>query len=642
MCGIAGIVHPSKAYPIEQEILNKMIHTLRHRGPDDFGFYKSGGVGLAQSRLSIIDLDGGKQPIFNEDKTIAVVFNGEIFNYIELGELLRKKGHRFYTQSDTEVIVHAYEEFGLDFVHHLNGQFAIAIWDDKKHRLLLARDRVGIRPLFYTHLSNGEFLFASEMKALFEHPDVESEIDPSGLNQIFTLWVNIPPKTVFKNIEELAPGHLMTIQQGKRTIRKYWTLSYPRQNDYNYKPIEYYSEKLKELLYDAVTLRLRADVPVATYLSGGIDSSITTALVKKYHNNNLITFSVAFQDAGYDERKYQQEMVAFLQTDHRMVETDYNKIGHYFSDVVWFAEKPMIRTAPAPLYILSGLVRKDNIKVVLTGEGADEVLGGYNIFREDKVRRFWAKYPESRMRPLLLSRLYPYIQQNRQQGQNFWQLFFKKNLQDTENPYYSHLLRWSNTAQVKKFFNEEFRNEMGGEERILNELSDCVDNDMMQWHPLSRAQYLEMSLFMPGYLLSSQGDRMMMGHSVEGRFPYLDHRLVEFANAIPPEYKIKVLDEKYILKKTYRDLIPSSIIEREKQPYRAPISQCFVPHNGSSASDMLEDSKLDQYGYFNTKAVKRLVAKAEQSGGKPMAARDDMALVGIVSTQLLHNQFVKK
>lgn len=619
-----------------------MIHALRHRGPDDFGFYFAKGLGLAQSRLSIIDLAGGKQPIHNEDKTIWVIFNGEIFNYIELGEALRKKGHRFYTKSDTEVIVHAYEEYGTDFVQHLNGQFAIAIWDEKKRKLVLTRDRVGIRPLFYTRLSDGVFLFASEMKALFRHPQAAAEIDPAGLNQIFTIWVNIPPQTVYKNVQELPPGHTMVIENGRQSTQKYWALSYPDANDYDDKPLAYYSKKLKELLYDAVTLRLRADVPVAAYLSGGIDSSITSALVKKYHNNNLITFSVAFKDAGYDERGYQEEMVNFLKTDHRIIEADYTKIGHAFSDVVWYAEKPMIRTAPAPLYILSGLVRENNIKVVLTGEGADEVFGGYNIFREDKVRRFWARFPESRLRPLLLSRLYPYIQQNMRQGQNFWQLFFKKNLQDTGNPYYSHLLRWTNTAQVKKFFTPEMQKEMGGEERVFAELDAYVEKDMMRWHPLSRAQYLEMVLFMPGYLLSSQGDRMMMGHSVEGRFPYLDHRVVEFANTIPPQYKIKVLNEKYILKKTYADLVPDSIVNRDKQPYRAPISQCFIPDNGSAASAMLREEKIKQYDYFDPKAVNRLIAKVERSGGKQMAARDDMALVGIVSTQLLHQQFVEK
>jgi len=227
------------------------------------------------------------------------------------------------------------------------------------------------------------------------------------------------------------------------------------------------------------------------------------------------------------------------------------------------------------------------------------------------------------------------------QGQNFRQLFFKKNLQDTENLYYSHLLRWTNTAQIKKFFTAEMQKEMGGEERVFAELNEYVEKDILRWHPLSRAQYLEMALFMPGYLLSSQGDRMMMGHSVEGRFPYLDHQVVEFANTIPPQYKIKVLNEKYILKKTYADLIPTAIVKRDKQPYRAPISQCFIPDNGSLASAMLNEEKIKEYNYFSPKAVGRLVAKVGRSGGKQMAARDDMALVGIVSTQLLHNHFIQ-
>ncbi len=641
MCGIAGIINLKKRGIVEKSILEKMAQSLRHRGPDDFGFYHRPGIGLAQTRLSIIDLSGGKQPIPNEDKTIWVVFNGEIFNYIELRELLLKKGHRFSTQSDTEVIVHAYEEYGNDFLNHFNGQFAIALWDEKNEHLILARDRVGIRPLFYSQANDGSFVFGSEMKAIFQHPGITPEMDPVGLEQIFTFWVNIPPRTVFNGINELPPGHFLELSASGIKIQSYWKLSYPDENDYEDRPLSFYTRKLEELLYDAVTIRLRADVPVAAYLSGGIDSSVIAALVKKYHNNNLITFSVAFSDASYDERPFQKEMVDFLKTDHRFIEADYDTIGNAFSDVVWFAEKPMIRTAPAPLYLLSGLVRKNNIKVVLTGEGADEVFGGYNIFKENKIRRFWAKYPESKTRPLLLSKLYPYITKNSGQAQNFWQLFFKKNLTDTDNVFYSHLIRWDNTSQIKRFFNKSSKERFNNSEQIYEELNRYVDPDMKRWHPLSRAQYLEMNLFMSGYLLSSQGDRMMMGNSVEGRFPFLDYRVIEFANTIPPQYKMKVLNEKFILKKTFENLIPPSIIKRAKQPYRAPISQCFAAGNGSLASSVLKEEKVRDYGYFDPTNVARLMAKVKPGSGQQMTARDDMALVGIASLQLLHHHFIE-
>lgn len=640
MCGIVGVYNRKNLSKVERFTLQKMISKLNHRGPDDQGFYENQEIGLAQSRLSIIDIAGGKQPIHNENNTIQVIFNGEIFNYIELREDLIKLNHKFYTKSDTEVIVHAYEEYGNDFVNYLNGQFAIAIWDETKKELTLARDRVGIRPLFYAFDKDNSFVFASEMKAIFAYPGINAEIDPEGLNQIFTLWVNIPPKTVFKNVFELPPGSLMKITPNGININKYWSLSFPAMNEYDEKPIEYYKNSLDELIYDSVKIRLRADVPVASYLSGGIDSSIISALVKKYHNNNLITFSVAFKDKDYDERLYQMQMVDYLKTDHRIIETDYESIGKYFPDVIRYAEKPIIRTAPAPLYILSSLVRKNNIKVVLTGEGADEVFGGYNIFKEDKIRRFWAKFPDSKLRPELLTKLYPYINKESGQAQKFWQLFFKKSLSETNNPYYSHILRWDNTSYIKRFFNSDYNHSFNGKEHIFSQLDEYINPDINRWHPLCRAQYLELTLFMSGYLLSSQGDRMMMGNSVEGRFPFLDHRVIEFANTIPPEYKINVLNEKYILKKTFNHLLPTSIIERDKQPYRAPIYQCFTGKNSNLSSNMLESDTLKKFGYFNPKAVDRLLNKAHKAEGKPISARDDMAMVSIVSLQLLHHHFI--
>ncbi len=639
MCGITGIYNIKSGEPVVSPILKEMTESLRHRGPDDSGYYIKNSVGLGHSRLSIIDLSGGHQPIFNEDKSIAVVFNGEIFNYIELRDLLIKKGHRFTSQSDTEVIVHLYEQYGKDFLQYLNGQFAIALFDEKKKKLILARDRVGIRPLFYSVLNNGTFLFGSEMKAIFKHPGIGAEIDPEGINQIFTLWVNIPPRTVFKGVMELAPGHFLSVSDKGILTKKYWSPDYPDKESYEDKPFEYFSEKLEELLFDSVRLRLRADVPVASYLSGGIDSSIVSSIVKKNHNNDLITFSVAFNDKQFDERPYQMEMVDKIKTDHHIILADYENIGKAFSDVIWYSEKPMIRTAPAPLFLLSGLVKENNIKVVLTGEGADEMLGGYNIFKEDKIRRFWAKVPDSKKRPKLLSSLYPFIAKD-QRTARFWQMFFKKGLTDTDNPYYSHSIRWNNTSQIKKFFNDEYT-QYFNEDRVYSDLSDYLDPDMLRWNPFCRAQYLETVLFMPGYLLSSQGDRMMMGNSVEGRFPFLDHRVIEFAGTIPPEYKVLGLNEKYILKKTYKDLLPRSIIYREKQPYRAPISPCFKEEYNSTASSMLSEERITEYGIFNPESVKKLINKFTQNDGKTAGERDNMSLVGVVSMQLLCHHFVQ-
>jgi asparagine synthase (glutamine-hydrolysing) len=640
MCGIAGIYNGKTAGKSDKDILEKMIATLHHRGPDDKGFHITNEIGLAQSRLSIIDLAGGKQPIYNEDRSLCVIFNGEIFNYLELRDILITKGHKFRTRSDTEVIIHAYEEYGLHCFDHFNGQFAIALWDENKKELILARDRVGIRPLFYARDKKGRLIFASEIKAILATNYINAEIDPAGINQIFTLWVNIPPYTVFKGISELPPGHYLRISAKKTLIQAYWKLTFPDKDDYDdHIPFQYYKEKLSELIYDAVTIRLRADVPVASYLSGGIDSSIITALVKKYHNNDLITFSVAFADKNYDERSYQEQMVNFLQTDHRTVLATNNIIGSYFPQVIKYAEKPLIRTAPAPLLILSKLVRENNIKVVLTGEGADEVFCGYNIFKEDKIRRFWAKFPHSKMRPELLNSIYPYIHTNPQSGK-FWKLFFKKQLTQVDHLYYSHLLRWDNTANIKKFFTKDFSGQFNDQTQIYDPLAQYLDPEMKRWHPLSRAQYLETVLFMSGYLLSSQGDRMMMGNSVEGRFPYLDHRVIEFANTIPPHYKMHVLNEKYILKQCFQHLLPASIIQRKKQPYRAPIYQCFLGESAANMSYLFDSNLIKKYDYFSPQAVNLLISKASKLDGESLSAREDMAMVGIASLQLLHSLYL--
>ncbi|MCK5077796.1 MAG: asparagine synthase (glutamine-hydrolyzing), partial [Calditrichia bacterium] len=425
MCGIAGYYNYHNNNAISSQILQNMISTLNHRGPDEFGMYRNGRIGLVQSRLSIIDLSGGSQPIHNEDKSIWIVFNGEIFNYIELREELVSKGHLFYTQSDTEVIVHLYEEHGENFVEQLNGQFAIAIFDKNISRLILARDHAGIIPLFYSLASNGTIIFASEMKAIMQHPDIDPEIDINSLFQLYTFWVNLPTYTPFKNISEIQPGYIMTIDASGIKQKRYWDLQFPVNGDSEWRSQKQISKELEELLDDASAIRLRADVPVASYLSGGIDSSIVASLIKKFHQNELMTFSVAFADEAYDESKYQKIMQEYLGTNHYTAMADNKSISEVISDVVYFGERPTIRTAPAPLFILSRLVREHQIKVVLTGEGADEIFGGYNIFKEDKIRRFWAKYPNSKVRPELLTTLYPYIKKDANQGKSFWQLFFK-------------------------------------------------------------------------------------------------------------------------------------------------------------------------------------------------------------------------
>ncbi len=639
MCGIAGVFNFGNSQPVERARLERMVGALYHRGPDECGFLYDGNFAMGMSRLSIIDLSGGSQPIHNEDKSLWIVFNGEIFNYPELREILISKGHKFYTATDTEVILHAYEAFGQDFVQHLNGQFAIAIWDVQKKQLVLARDRVGIRPLFYS-LQNGKLLFASEMKSLFAEGSISPEISEEGLADIFTFWVNVPPHSIFKGVQELPPGHLLTVSKNEFKVEQYWSYSFPQDGEFVDWSVEKVVDELHSLLFDAITIRLRADVPVASYLSGGIDSSIISSLVKTYHNNDLLTFSVTFKDQHFDERTFQQKMAQKIGTQHFSIEVDEADIARDFIDVVWFAEKPLLRTAPAPLFALSSLVRKNRIKVVLTGEGADEMFGGYNIFKEDKVRRFWAREPDSNWRPLLFSRLYGYVLKSDNAINPFWQAFFKRRLTETQNPFYSHLLRWENTARIRMLLAPEFKKAFDWSKQETR-LRQYLSGEMVKWHPLNRAQYLEAALFMNGYLLSSQGDRMMMGHSVEGRFPFLDHRLIEFAAKLPPELKLKVLNEKYILKKAYHHILPEEIVKRPKQPYRAPIARVFFDERTPELiREMLNEEIIGKYGYFNPQAVKQLKDKLVRAGVNS-TARDEMAIVACVSTQLLHYHFIE-
>ncbi|MCC7385916.1 MAG: asparagine synthase (glutamine-hydrolyzing) [Deltaproteobacteria bacterium] len=638
MCGIAGFYH-REGKPIPLDVLERMTRTVTYRGPDEEGYHHQAGLGLGHRRLSIIDLSGGRQPIYNEDRTVFTVFNGEIFNYVELRAELEQLGHRFASRSDTEVIVHGYEEWGRRVLDRLNGQFAIAVFDARSQRLLLARDRLGIRPVFFADAPDGAFVFGSEMKVLFAYPGIRPALDGEGLGQIFTFWVNVPPRTVFAGISELGPGEWLEVDPAGRRSGTFWRLSFPEANAYADRPLSHWTEALRAQLFDATRLQLRADVPVASYLSGGLDSSVISTVVKREHAIDLTTFSVAFSDPHFDEREHQRAMVDFLGTHHHMIEVDEAIIGRDFSRVVALAERPMLRTAPAPLYRLAGLVRDKGIKVVLTGEGADEILGGYSIFREDKVRRFWARQPDSRCRPLLLGALHPEAHREGM-ARAFWTAFFKKGLTETSHRYYSHLIRWRNTAQLQSLFLPDWRERFGTFEQHLAALDAYLSPDLMRWDPLSRAQYLETVLFLPGYLLSSQGDRLMMGQSIEGRFPFLDHRLVELAATIPPEYRLHRLNEKYVLKQAYQGRLPPAILERPKQPYRASISQCFQPEQKNEASALLEPEAMAAFGYFEPGHARSLLAKAAKTPGGRLSDRDDMGLVMMASMQLLHHHFL--
>jgi asparagine synthase (glutamine-hydrolysing) len=641
MCGIVGIIDPGPS-ETKEALLRRMLGLIRHRGPDAFGMYLHDKVGLGSARLRILDLAGGDQPIHNETGTVWIVYNGEDFNYPDLRVELEQKGHRFYTKTDTEVLVHLYEEMGPELLNKLNGQFAFALWDSREQVLMLARDRVGIRPLFY-HLENGRLLFGSEIKTIFADSSVSRDLDVQALSDIFTCWSPLGDATAFKGIRQLLPGHYALYRNGSLKARPYWRLSFSGDGRQE-RPFESYREELSALLYDATKIRLRADVPVGAYLSGGLDSTYVTALVKKHFDNRLRTFSVSFSDERFDEAPFQLKAVDALQTDHRMIRCTDRDIGETLPKVVWHTEVPMTRTAPAPLYMLSGLVRENSFKVVLTGEGSDEIFAGYDIFKEDRVRRFWAREPESAFRPLLLRRLYPDIfSADTGRAGAFLTGFFRKGLARVSSPVYSHLIRWENTAQIKTFFSDGMLAQSGTVEDFVDRYTATLPEDYTRWDPLSRAQYTEIAIFLSNYLLSSQGDRVAMGHSVEGRFPFLDYRVVEFACGLPPQHRLRVLKDKYILRKSANGLIPQELAMRPKQPYRAPISRCFM---GSRAPDYVEDllspEALKETGYFNPVKVRRLVEKCRKQDGALLSERENMAVIGVISTQLLDHHFIRR
>ncbi|MBU1072615.1 asparagine synthase C-terminal domain-containing protein, partial [bacterium] len=390
-----------------------------------------------------------------------------------------------------------------------------------------------------------------------------------------------------------------------------------------------------EALADASVIRLRADVPVGAYLSGGLDSSATAALIQHTTDRRMKTFSVGFKDAAFDETRWQQTMSAHLGTDHEMIRVGDAEIGGAFADVVWHAETPILRTAPAPLYALSGLVRAQGYKVVLTGEGADEVFCGYNILREAKVRAFWAREPESRRRPLLLTRLYPYLEQS---PAGFLTRFYGAGLDGVaSDPFFSHRPRWNNTGRITAFLHSEVAVAAAARDPE-SRLRASLPAAFADWGPVARAQYLEMSLFMAGYLLSSQGDRMLMGHTVEGRFPFLDHNVAELAGRIPASAKLAGLQEKALLKAAVADLLPAEIVTRPKQPYRAPDSASFIVGQGAELAEaMLGEDVLREVGIFDPQRIAALIRKWR--AGRLTGARDNMAFIGVLSAQVQAHQF---
>ena len=640
MCGIVGFV--DRRHAPDPALLRRMTATLQHRGPDGFGVRVEGAAALGHSRLAIIDLSSGDQPMADPSGRWWLVFNGEIFNYLELRAELEADGHRFHTTSDTEVLLRMLMLHGPDALPRLNGQFAIALWDAKARSLLLARDRFGIRPLNYWR-GEGLFAFASEIKALFAHPEIPREIDRESLLQLFRYWTPLPGRTAFAGIHELKPGHWARLDaDGGWHEERWWRFPFGAVEPSRLGPDEA-AEAVRETLRRATSLRLRADVPVGAYVSGGIDSSLLAALIKD-ENPGMHTFSIRFTDQVFDESRFQDLMVKQLGSRHHTVEVSGADIAAAFPRLVRHSEKPVLRTAPTPLMLLAAKVREVGVKVVLTGEGADEVMAGYDLFKDAKIRHWWARRPDSRLRPLLLTRLYPTSPLLARAGRaDYLHQYYGRWIHDPSDRGFSHRPRWETTLGVlDNFLQPEPAALLAGVENWDEEYLGALPPAFDGWDWLDRAQLVESETLLAGYLLSSQGDRPAMAHSVEGRFPYLDPDFAQLAASLPWQQRLPVLHEKETLKRAARGVLPAAILDRPKQPYMAPDAPSFFGDDAPEwVGEMLADSRLSGYGLFDPRAVSTLTAKMRRRRGAQIGFRDNMLLVGILSTQLLVHSFIE-
>jgi len=646
MCGIAGILASAGGAPVDLDRLRSMLAVLAHRGPDGHGLYRDEQVGLGHLRLSIVDLAGGAQPLTGEDGSVWLTFNGEIFNHVELRRDLTARGHRFATHTDSEVIVHCYEEYGERAWSMFNGQFAFALWDRRRRRLWLVRDRLGILPLHWARTAEGEVAFASEAKALFTGGLVDPTFDAAGLAQVFTRWSAMAPTTAFTGVSTVRPGTALCVDARDMTMteRRWWQPDMavdPRSAGLS---AEEAADELGDRLGDAVRLRLRADVPVGAYLSGGLDSSVIGSLVRDVDTGSLETFAVRFSDPAFDETPEQRRMAGLLGTDHHEIVAGPDEIAGALQDVVWHVEAPLLRTAPVPLYLLSGLVRDAGMKVVLTGEGADELLAGYSIFKEDRVRRFWARRPDSSMRPALFSRLHPEVQAGGARGTDMWARFFGRDLTATDLPFYAHLVRWSNTAWTTRMLHPDLRaaagtglDDPGANAGLLGEMPVGWDS----WDPLARAQWVEVATFLSPYLLSHQGDRVAMAHGVEVRYPFLDPDVVDFCAGLPPDHKLVGLHDKAALRRLASRSLPPEIWQRPKQPYRAPMTTAlFGPDEPDYVSELLSDAAIDRLGLLDPRAARLLRDRARARAGALPGEREEMALVGALTLQAMGQAYL--
>ncbi len=610
MCGICGSFDYKHMNRVKKETLVKMTSVLIHRGPDECGYYIDHDIALGFCRLGIIDLANGSQPLVNEDNTLKLICNGEIYNYKELSDMLRAKGHKFSTTCDVEVILHLYEEVGGELVHYLNGQFAFALFDDRQKRLICARDYVGIAPFYYT-IVDGLFIFGSEIKSILRHEMVEKQLDLTGLDQIMYFPGLVSPQTMFRNIYSLKAGHILTIDYGLGVEeQEYWDLNYPKEGEAEYRQDDnYYIEHLDELLSESVRLRLNADVPVGFYISGGLDSALIGAMIKKNEGNSSYnSYSVNFPDKAFSEGKFQRIVAKELGSIHHEVDFDAYGIASRLKKVIYHSECALKESYNTASLALSEAAHADGIKVILTGEGADELYGGYIGYRFDKMKQLNRNYVAASNdvnEKLLRSELW-----------GVSDFLYEK-------PYYSHM------QGLKELYSKEV-NAVYKEICCLNQ--PLINKERLKGRSIfSMRSYLDFKLRMCDHLLTDHGDRMALANSVEARYPFLDKNVIEFSLKIPEHLKVRQYTEKYILKKIADKIVPKEIVNRSKFAFVAPGSQTLLKQDIEYINDILSYETIKRQGIFNPDTVEKLKVKYLKEGFRLNIPYDDDILITVIT-----------
>jgi len=618
MCGIVGIVS-LEGRPVFEREVRGMCGSIAHRGPDDEGFYFAEGVGLGMRRLSIIDLDSGRQPVRNEDGTVWVVFNGEIYNYRELRRELEGLGHVFYTHTDTETIVHLYEEFGTRAVDHMRGMFAFALWDERKKQLFIARDRVGIKPLYYT-VVGCRILFASELKCILEVADVERKLSWSAMSHLFTFLSTPPTEAIIEGVHKLEPGHILTATPGRAPIvEPYWDLKF--EPDYG-REEGYFVDRVRELLDESVRLHMVSDVPVGAFLSGGIDSSAIVATAAALTAEPLKTFSIGFSEPDYNELEHARVVATRFRTDHRELTLGPDALDQ-LEDLAWYLDEPFGDSSAIPTYMVSKLASQ-SVKVVLSGDGGDELFAGYDKYLVERRERSHRPLPAFARSVLgKISRTMP----DGMRGRNFL-----RHLSLTGAERYLDACSLFPRDDMRKLFRPDAFELLAPYEPWRPKVA-CLESGNGNW--LSARQRLDVKNYLPLDILTKV-DRMSMAHSIETRVPLLDHKLVEFAATIPPEMSLRDGTTKYVLKQAMRGILPDQIIDRPKHGFAVPLGYWFRGKLGAYARDLLLGASARHRGLFNGPYIEDLVAQHER--GRNL----DLQLWTLISFELWARVFLDR